>query len=54
MFVREYKLRNCLQVSPDREVTHRKHNLGNVVEVLFPYISAILDKDYIIDRDRDG
>ena len=41
MFVREYKLRHCLWVSPEREVTRRKHNLQNVV--LFPYISAIIN-----------
>ena len=41
MFVQEYKLRHCLRVSPNREVTRRKHNLMAVV--LFPYISAIIN-----------
>ena len=41
MFEREYKLRHCLRVSPNREVTRRKHNLMAVV--LFPYISAIIN-----------
>ena len=41
MFVREYKLRHCLRVSPNCEVARRKHNLMAVV--LFPYISAIIN-----------
>ena len=41
MFEREYKLRHCLRISPNREVTRRKHNLMAVV--LFPYINAIIN-----------
>ena len=41
MFVREYKLRHCLRVSPDLEITRCKHKLMAVV--LFPYISAIIN-----------